>query len=348
MDGFYGLDRATRLTGPTADGNGAVRLEEIKLTPTAGKTLKSIEFIVNAMHDANKTICNLFGLSSGDAAVALADGSYNADVIAEANDADGLLKGTTTSAVDADGHVLFTNGVTFPATSYNKGLPVDGAITAPSGTVFQLGDYTKLNATRLAVDDTNGDMSSATLMFQQTVKASELHMLATAGNGGDNGATVKLYYIYRNADGTTSSVYAGDGNGNGVYSNVTASSTGTLANDMKVLDWFKTPDALACNTGRYYGGSVQDNANCGLYEFMGMPDDTEDLVGVTLTNDMSVSNSKVVAMAFTAVGTVVTGINTIDAAKTATDGKIFNLAGQQVSKSYKGIVIKNGKKMIQK
>ena len=30
----------------------------------------------------------------------------------------------------------------------------------------------------------------------------------------------------------------------------------------------------------------------------------------------------------------------------AKDGKSFNLAGQQVGKNYKGVVIKNGKKMV--
>lgn len=41
------------------------------------------------------------------------------------------------------------------------------------------------------------------------------------------------------------------------------------------------------------------------------------------------------------------GINTISAA-TATDGQLFNISGQAVGKSYKGIVIKNGKKYLQK
>ena len=34
--------------------------------------------------------------------------------------------------------------------------------------------------------------------------------------------------------------------------------------------------------------------------------------------------------------------------KTNTDNRIYNLAGQQVSKAYKGIVIENGHKHIQK
>ena len=41
-----------------------------------------------------------------------------------------------------------------------------------------------------------------------------------------------------------------------------------------------------------------------------------------------------------------TGISKVENLKVAQDGKCFNLAGQQVAKGYKGIVIKNGKKMV--
>ena len=43
-----------------------------------------------------------------------------------------------------------------------------------------------------------------------------------------------------------------------------------------------------------------------------------------------------------------TGISTVKGNVVNIDGAIFNVAGQQVSKDYKGLVIKNGKKMIQK
>ena len=42
-----------------------------------------------------------------------------------------------------------------------------------------------------------------------------------------------------------------------------------------------------------------------------------------------------------------TGIVTVKAAKVKTDA-IYNLAGQKVDKNYKGIVVKDGRKMIQK
>jgi hypothetical protein len=42
-----------------------------------------------------------------------------------------------------------------------------------------------------------------------------------------------------------------------------------------------------------------------------------------------------------------TAIQTVKAAQ-ATDGAVYNLAGQKVGNDFKGIVIKDGKKMLQK
>ena len=44
---------------------------------------------------------------------------------------------------------------------------------------------------------------------------------------------------------------------------------------------------------------------------------------------------------------VATGISQTIAAPAAKSSKVFNLAGQQVGKSFKGVVIKNGKKYVQ-
>ena len=43
-----------------------------------------------------------------------------------------------------------------------------------------------------------------------------------------------------------------------------------------------------------------------------------------------------------------TGINTVNDSRFTVNGEAYNLAGQKVSESYKGIVIVNGKKMIRK
>ena len=48
------------------------------------------------------------------------------------------------------------------------------------------------------------------------------------------------------------------------------------------------------------------------------------------------------------VTSTATGISKVENLEVAKDGKIFNLAGQQVGKGYKGIVIKNGKKVVVK
>lgn len=52
------------------------------------------------------------------------------------------------------------------------------------------------------------------------------------------------------------------------------------------------------------------------------------------------------AATFEIVEEPTTGISKIESANVAKAGKCFNLAGQQVGKGYKGIVIKNGKKMV--
>ncbi|MBM6991969.1 MAG: hypothetical protein I3J02_01675 [Prevotella sp.] len=43
-----------------------------------------------------------------------------------------------------------------------------------------------------------------------------------------------------------------------------------------------------------------------------------------------------------------TGINTVSSAQSLGDNAVYNLAGQKVDKNYKGVVIANGKKAIQK
>ena len=52
------------------------------------------------------------------------------------------------------------------------------------------------------------------------------------------------------------------------------------------------------------------------------------------------------AATFEIVEEPTTGISNIESANVAKDGKSFNLAGQQIGKNYKGVVIKNGKKMV--
>ena len=54
------------------------------------------------------------------------------------------------------------------------------------------------------------------------------------------------------------------------------------------------------------------------------------------------------ALAGIAINGEDTGISEVRANKAAADNKVYNLAGQQVGKDYKGLIIKNGKKFINK
>lgn len=67
-------------------------------------------------------------------------------------------------------------------------------------------------------------------------------------------------------------------------------------------------------------------------------------VGIQYT-DPNKTPAQVSVLGAWLVGTT-TGISKVENLKAAQDGKCFNLAGQQVGKGYKGIVIKNGKKMV--
>lgn len=70
-------------------------------------------------------------------------------------------------------------------------------------------------------------------------------------------------------------------------------------------------------------------------------------MGIQYTDENATPISVAVEGAWLITGAP-TGISTVENLNVAKTGKIFNLAGQQVGKDYKGIVIMNGKKMINK
>ena len=69
------------------------------------------------------------------------------------------------------------------------------------------------------------------------------------------------------------------------------------------------------------------------------------VVSVFLQNTVSKAQT-VKIKSIKRVTTTATGISKVENLEIVKDGKCFNLAGQQVGKGYKGIVIKNGKKMV--
>ena len=81
-------------------------------------------------------------------------------------------------------------------------------------------------------------------------------------------------------------------------------------------------------------------------------DKTKEYVVTAKRTDTTSSNGRIYEVAFfydkDVNVQISTGIQTINTATETSNGAIYNLAGQQVSETYKGVVIKNGKKYVQK
>ena len=74
-------------------------------------------------------------------------------------------------------------------------------------------------------------------------------------------------------------------------------------------------------------------------------DKTENLIATETTENLWVKERGVNENVAYQFGTDPTGINNVVEGN-AVSGKTFNLAGQAVSKNFKGIVVKNGKKLV--
>lgn len=156
----------------------------------------------------------------------------------------------------------------------------------------------------------------------------------------------------------------GSGWGNSTYD--AASKTVTIVDDWSGKGWWldkadysgfdKVVVSFAAPTATNGKLVVEYNgADAGNSEF------AEGATSVELTLDAAAKNSVkqiylqgpagaqfVLASAYVCVtGYVPTGISQTVAVPVAKSSKVFNLAGQQVGKSYKGVVIKNGKKYVQ-
>ena len=81
-------------------------------------------------------------------------------------------------------------------------------------------------------------------------------------------------------------------------------------------------------------------------EYTDEPQDVTSLVLQACDDDQTKYPAIINIKSIKRVTTTATGISKVENLKVAQDGKSFNLAGQQVGKNYKGVVIKNGKKMV--
>ena len=99
----------------------------------------------------------------------------------------------------------------------------------------------------------------------------------------------------------------------------------------------------------YTGSSYKDDGTGNWIkdqEYTDEPQDVTSLVLQACDDDQTKYPAIINIKSIKRVTTTATGISKVENLEVAKDGKSFNLAGQQVGKNYKGVVIKNGKKMV--
>ena len=121
--------------------------------------------------------------------------------------------------------------------------------------------------------------------------------------------------------------------------------------DPEILENFEyAASALLLNIGTLPKDAIIYIDNVKVYDEAGKLLSSEDFENATVAEYDKTKTAYYLgwqkAATFEIVEEPTTGISNIESANVAKDGKCFNLAGQQVGKGYKGIVIKNGKKMV--
>ena len=121
--------------------------------------------------------------------------------------------------------------------------------------------------------------------------------------------------------------------------------------DPEILENFEyAASALLLNIGKLPKDAIIYIDNVKVYDEAGKLLSSEDFENATVAEYDKTKTAYYLgwqnAATFEIVEAPTTGISNIESANVAKDGKSFNLAGQQVGKNYKGVVIKNGKKMV--
>lgn len=114
----------------------------------------------------------------------------------------------------------------------------------------------------------------------------------------------------------------------------------------------RTPNELKLSDGTALTPATGDNSNP-LMQPYNMPDpivkDQSKIPATTLPTTYLYDIATTAGEEITLVSQQATGISEVNASsqpQTIADGRMYNLAGQQVSKSYKGVVIIDGKKYL--
>lgn len=313
-EAFWGFDRIDRET-ENPQGVSAVRLLEKSIATDPNKEIQSVYIEKTNVSNGYPTI---LGLSTGSQPIEIAEG-FNADVVAEARP----ISEHSSAPLDRNAWVLYSQSLGEMEMTTEYGLPEDGNIVTKSNRTYKV-DYSALNATRLIADDMETpdvDESTTTLELEDKPTVSDygsLVYLATAGNGP---AVIDVTYNYTDGSNSTSFI--------------------------EIPDWCNNQSLAAVQTGRYYGG-VDDRDYVGLYEIEDYPQSNKQIESITLNNYTGNNDKGIIMGIYLTDGTIATAIKDINADKETKDGKTFNVGGQIVNDSYKGIVIKNGKKQITK
>lgn len=93
-------------------------------------------------------------------------------------------------------------------------------------------------------------------------------------------------------------------------------------------------------------GSSKASCVISKEDVLAKTDKATKVINVFLQNTDSKAQTVKIKSIKRIISSTTTGISKVENLKVAQDGKCFNLAGQQVGKGYKGIVIRNGKKMV--
>ena len=93
-------------------------------------------------------------------------------------------------------------------------------------------------------------------------------------------------------------------------------------------------------------GSTKASFVISKEDVLAKTDKATKVINVFLQNTDSKAQTVKIKSIKRIISSATTGISKVENLKVAQDGKCFNLAGQQVGKGYKGVVIKNGKKMV--
>ncbi|WP_279148013.1 hypothetical protein [Segatella bryantii] len=284
-------------------------------------------------------------------------------------------------AVTVPDAIITSAGIQAKAPVLGKGLSYNGVDVAhkdkTGNNVNWIGDgstgYIKIQPTnaqvagadsKMVTPDANRNLASAASdeeamyidFYAETVNPKDLLDVKSiefdATKIGTDGAMVNAAVFYNEDPQSGATTWlitpenadAVDGEGGGTN----AKGTGGHWNGVTDETWATTNDA-GYRPDRNDGTKSLNGENCVTHFTIPITNVPEDAYGITVRVYVyGISSNKQMLIHNVKINGVVTGISTVKAEAAAKDAPTYNLAGQKVSKDFKGVVIKNGKKSILK